>query len=61
MSKTKNDFEIIFKKLEEAKNDQNEINVSQFKIIQEVNDEIEIMKEYLESLNSPEITTFTRA
>jgi cellobiose-specific phosphotransferase system component IIA len=47
MSKTKNDFEIIFKKLEESKNSQNEINTSQLRIIQEVNDEIEIMKELL--------------
>ena len=57
----KYNFEIIFKKLEEVKEEQSQIENSDYIIIKEIDEQIEDLKRYYEDLSDIEMETYTRS
>lgn len=59
--KSKYNFEIIFRKLEEAKDEQSQIDSSDFTISKQIDEQIEELKKYYDDLSASEMETFTRS
>ena len=57
----KYNFEIIFKKLEEVKEEQSQIENSDYIIIKEIDEQIEDLKRYYDDLSEAEMETYTRS
>jgi hypothetical protein len=57
----KYNFKIIFKKLEEVKSEQNQIDESDFTISKEISDQIRELKESYEDIAPTEMGTYTRS
>ena len=57
----KYNFKIIFKKLEEVKSEQNQIDESDFTISKEISEQIRELKESYEDLTLTEMGTYTRS
>lgn len=55
------DFEILFEKLKEAKDESNNIENSELQLIAEITNEIEYLKEVTMGDINPEPVTFTRS
>lgn len=60
MKEKKYHFEIVFKKLEEVKEEQGQIKDSDFIISKEIQEQIRELKEYYDD-SSQEIETYTRS
>ena len=60
MEKKKYNFDIIFKKFEEVKEEQKQIEDSDFIISQEIQEQIRELKEYYD-YSSQELETYTRS
>jgi len=60
MKTTKDNYSIIFEKLEEVQEKKEYIEKEQFKIIREINDEIALMKEYYTNVDMQDQISFTR-
>ena len=59
--KSKYNFEIIFRKLEEAKEEQSQIDNSDFTISKQIDEQIEELKKYYDDISTSEMETFTRS
>ncbi|MBC8180624.1 hypothetical protein H8E88_05815 [candidate division KSB1 bacterium] len=59
--KNQYNFEIIFKKLDEAKTEQSQIDSSDFSTSKKINEQIEELKKFYEDLPTAEMETYTRS
>ena len=60
MDKKKYNFDIVFRRLEEAREEQKQIEDSDFIISKEIQDQIKELKEYYDD-SSQELETYTRS